>query len=263
MRMSGKDREVNEGEKEFLDHYHPEKYASISITVDAIVFGVMKDTTDNYRKLDRQSLKILLVKRERYPYKDCYCLPGGFVGEKETFEDTLGRVLMNKTGLANIYSEQLYTFGSVERDPRMRIVSCAYISLVDINQTKTEGAEWFDIKDIHRMELAFDHNMIIEEALKRLRGKINYTDIVFHMMPQEFTISELQEVYEFILGKKLLAAAFRRTISEKLEDTGKMTSNAGHRPSRIYQYKKTSLPLVTAGMGERGYCKDSGNSEET
>ena len=152
--MSGKDREVNEGEKEFLDHYHPEKYASISITVDAIVFGVMKDTTDNYRKLDRQSLKILLVKRERYPYKDCYCLPGGFVGEKETFEDTLGRVLMNKTGLANIYSEQLYTFGSVERDPRMRIVSCAYISLVDINQTKTEGAEWFDIKDIHRMELA-------------------------------------------------------------------------------------------------------------
>ena len=107
------------------------------------------------------------------------------------------------------------------------------------------------------------HNMIIEEALKRLRGKINYTDIVFHMMPQEFTISELQEVYEIILGKKLLAAAFRRTISEKLEDTGKMTSNAGHRPSRIYQYKKTSLPLVTAGMGERGYCKDSGNSEET
>lgn len=235
--MSGKDRAANEDEKEFLDHYHPEKYASISITVDAIVFGVMKDTTDNYRKLDRQSLKVLLVKRECYPYKGCYSLPGGFVGEKETFEDTLGRVLMNKTGLADIYIEQLYTFGSVERDPRMRIISCAYISLVDISRTKTEGAEWFDVEDIYGMKLAFDHNMIIDEALKRLRGKINYTDIVFYMMPQEFTISELQEVYEIILGKKLLAAAFRRTIAEKLEETGKMTSNAGHRPSKIYRYK--------------------------
>lgn len=236
--MSGKDREVNEGEKEFLDHYHPEKYASISITVDAIVFGVMKDTTDNYRKLDRQSLKILLVKRERYPYKDCYCLPGGFVGEKETFEDTLGRVLMNKTGLANIYSEQLYTFGSVERDPRMRIVSCAYISLVDISKASITGAQWFALEEIAGMELAFDHSQIVDEALKRLRGKINYTDIVFHMMPAEFTISQLQEVYELILGKKLLPAAFRRTISEKLEDTGRMTSNAGHRPSRIFRYKE-------------------------
>ena len=94
------------------------------------------------------------------------------------------------------------------------------------------------VEDIRNMELAFDHNRMIDEALKRLSGKINYTDIVFHMMPPEFTISELQEVYELILGKKLLPAAFRRTISEKLEDTGKMTSNAGHRPSRIFRFRK-------------------------
>ncbi|MDE7021989.1 MAG: NUDIX hydrolase [Lachnospiraceae bacterium] len=236
--MNGTNRVAEEGEKEFLSRYHPEKYASISITVDAIVVGVAKDTSDNYRKLDRQSLKILLVKREHYPYKDCYSLPGGFVGEKETFEETLRRVLLDKTGLADIYSEQLYTFGGVERDPRMRIVSCAYISLVDINRTSITGAEWFAVEDIRNMELAFDHNRMIEEALKRLSGKINYTDIVFHMMPPEFTISELQEVYELILGKKLLPAAFRRTISEKLEDTGKMTSNAGHRPSRIFRFRK-------------------------
>lgn len=234
--MSGANRMMDEGEKEFLSRYHPEKYTSISITVDAIVVGVAKDTTDNYRKLDRQSLKILLVKREHYPYKDYYSLPGGFVGEKETFEETLKRVLSEKTGLTDIYSEQLYTFGSVDRDPRMRIVSCAYISLVDISRTSIVGAEWFAVEDIAEMELAFDHNQIIEEALKRLRGKIDYTDIVFHMMPAEFTISELQEVYELILGRKLLAAAFRRTISEKLEDTGKMTSNAGHRPARIFRY---------------------------
>ena len=238
MYMNWTNRVAEEGEKEFLSRYHPEKYASISITVDAIVVGVAKDTSDNYRKLDRQSLKILLVKREHYPYKDCYSLPGGFVGEKETFEETLRRVLLDKTGLADIYSEQLYTFGGVERDPRMRIVSCAYISLVDINRTSITGAEWFAVEDIRNMELAFDHNRMIEEALKRLSGKINYTDIVFHMMPPEFTISELQEVYELILGKKLLPAAFRRTISEKLEDTGKMTSNAGHRPSRIFRFRK-------------------------
>lgn len=236
--MSGKNRPEGVGEKEFLNQYHPEKYAPISITVDAIIVGVAKDTADNYRKLDRQSLKILLVKRERYPFKDCYSLPGGFVGEKETLEDTLKRVLLEKTGLSDIYSEQLYTFGGVERDPRMRIVSCAYISLVDISRTSIDGAEWFAIEEIRNMELAFDHNRIIDEALKRLSGKINYTDIVFHMMPPEFTISELQEVYELILGKKLLAAAFRRTIADKLEDTGKMTSNAGHRPSRIFRYKK-------------------------
>ena len=238
--MGVKNRPIDEGEQEFLKQYRPEQYASISITVDAIVIGVAKDTTDNYRKLDRQSLKILLVKRQQYPYKDCYSLPGGFVGEKEIFEDTLKRVLAEKTGLTDIYSEQLYTFGSVDRDPRMRIVSCAYISHVDLSRTKIKGAEWFAIEDIARMELAFDHNQIIDEALKRLRGKINYTDIVFHMMPPEFTISELQEVYELILSKKLLPAAFRRTISEKLEDTGKMTSNAGHRPSRIFRYKKAA-----------------------
>lgn len=238
--MRVESRTTDEGENAFLNQYHPEKYASISITVDAIVVGVAKDTADNYRKLDKQSLKILLIKREDYPYKDYYSLPGGFVGERETFEDTLKRVLLGKTGLSDIYSEQLYTFDSVNRDPRMRIVSCAYISLIDIHQANITGAEWFSFEDACRMTLAFDHNLIIEEALRRLRGKINYTDIVFHMMPPEFTISELQEVYELILGRKLLAAAFRRTISEKLEDTGKLTANAGHRPSRIFRYK---LPL--------------------
>lgn len=96
--MSGISRVLDEGERKFLSRYHPEQYAPISITVDAIVVGVAKDTTDNYRKLDRQSLNILLVKREQYPYKGRYSLPGGFVGEKETFEDTLKRVLSSKWG---------------------------------------------------------------------------------------------------------------------------------------------------------------------
>lgn len=224
-------------EQQFLINYNPGEYAPISVTVDAVVFGIMKNVSDNYRKLDSQSLKILLVKRDDYPYKDCYTLPGGFVSPEETLEDTLERTLEAKTGLKDIYSEQLYTFGGINRDPRMRIISCAYISLIDADKAKINGAEWFDVAEVIKISLAFDHNVIIEEAIKRMRGKINYTDIVFNMMPKEFTISQLQEVYEIILGEKLLAPAFRRTIADKIVDTEKMTSNAGHRPSRIFVRK--------------------------
>ena len=165
-------------------------------------------------------------------------MPGGFVLDGETLEDSLRRTLKRKTGLTNVYSEQLYTFGEVDRDPRMRVISCAYISLLDTKKAKIKDATWVDINQIKELKMAFDHQKIIEEAIRRLRGKINYTDIVFHMMPEEFTISQLQQVYEMILGEKLLAPAFRRTISDKLEDTGKMTGNAGHRPSRLFRYVK-------------------------
>lgn len=225
-------------EQDFLREYNPNQFSTIAVTVDAVILGIEKDNTDNYRKLDEQSIKVLLVKREEYPYKDCYSLPGGFVLDEETLEDSLRRTLKKKTGLTNVYSEQLYTFGEVDRDPRMRVISCAYISLLDTKKANIRDAMWMDLEHIKDIPMAFDHGNIIGEAIKRLRGKINYTDIVFHMMPEEFTISELQQVYEKILGEKLLAPAFRRTISDKLEDTGKMTQNAGHRPSRLFRYKR-------------------------
>lgn len=224
-------------EEEYLRNYNPSQFPAIAVTVDAVIFGVSKDSTDNYRKLDKQSIKVLLVKRKDYPYKGCYSLPGGFVLEGETFEESLQRTLKNKTGLKDAYSEQLYTIDGVNRDPRMRVISCSYISLLDTKKAKIKDAVWVELKDVQNLSMAFDHHCIITEAINRLRGKIHYTDIVFHMMPEEFTISELQCVYEMILGEKLLAAAFRRTIADKLEDTGKMTGNAGHRPSRIFRYK--------------------------
>ncbi|MBP3507573.1 MAG: NUDIX hydrolase [Lachnospiraceae bacterium] len=234
----GKYKPCCKEEQDFLREYNPSQFSPIAITVDAVIFGIEKDNVDNYRKLDEQSIKVLLVKRDDYPYKDCYSLPGGFVLEGETLEDSLRRTLKNKTGLTNVYSEQLYTYGEVDRDPRMRVISCAYISLLDTQKAKIKNAIWMNLDCIKELRMAFDHGNIIEEAIKRLRGKINYTDIVFHMMSEEFTISELQQVYEKILGEKLLAPAFRRTISDKLEDTGKMTGNAGHRPSRLFRYKK-------------------------
>lgn len=234
----GKYKPCCKEEREFLSAYNPDQFPPIAVTVDAVIFGIEKDSSDNYRKLDEQSVKVLLVRRNDYPYKGCYSLPGGFVLKGETLEASLQRTLKNKTGLTDVYSEQLYTFGDVDRDPRMRVISCAYISLLNIQKAKIKDAAWVDIDTIKDIPMAFDHINIIEEALRRLRGKINYTDIVFHMMPEEFTISELQQVYEKLLGEKLLAPAFRRTISDKLEDTGKMTGNAGHRPSRLFRYKK-------------------------
>lgn len=156
---------VNQEEKEFLESYDPKQFTPISVTVDAVIFGVSKLANENYRKLDKQSLKILLVKREEYPFKDCYALPGGFVLENETLTDSLNRTLFKKTGLKDVYSEQLYTFGDVDRDPRMRIISCAYISLLDTQKAKIKDAEWVDINEIDDLNMAFDHRLIINEAL--------------------------------------------------------------------------------------------------
>lgn len=224
-------------EQIFLENYDPSEYEPIAVTVDIVVFGVLKNATDNYRKLDKQSLNILLISRREHPFKAQYSLPGGFVGSQETIDETVNRVLKSKTGLDNIYCEQLYTFSEIDRDPRMRVISCAYIALVDATKVQLKDAEWMDIDRVTQLTLAFDHNHIIDESLKRLRGKINYTDIVFHVLPKQFTISELQEIYETILNKKLFAAAFRRTIMDKLVETGEYTQNAGHRPSMLFERK--------------------------
>lgn len=228
-------------EQKFLDEYDPSVYPPIAVAVDTVVFGISKSAPENYRRLSEQSLNILLVKRNEYPFKDRLALPGGFVLPEETIDETAKRVLKTKTGLCEIYCEQLYTFGDIKRDPRMRVISCAYIALVDAEKTRIKDAAWVDTDMIKNTDLAFDHAAIITEALKRLRGKINYSDIVFHMMPEKFTISQLREIYETILEKKLLPAAFRRTIADKITPTDELTQNAGHRPSMLYKWNGNDI----------------------
>lgn len=267
-------------EEEFLKAYDPSSYDRFSITTDILLFSVSSENTDNYRKTDEKKMSILLVKRDDYPYKDKWCLPGGFVGVKEELDDAPERILKNETNVGNIYLEQLYTFGSVKRDPRMRIISTSYMALVDknrINNNLSKNAYWFDIisyeekdnvvdvildngstvikfciakklkehtTDIYEMNvtrndlLAFDHPQVILTGLERLRNKIEYTDIVFNMMPELFTLGELQKVYEVILGKKLLDPAFRRIIADKVEKTEAMKTGGGHRPSYLFRYKR-------------------------
>ena len=266
-------------EEEFLIDYDSSEFEKLSMTTDILIFSVSNEEVDNYRKTDKKKMSVLLVKRDNYPFKDKWCLPGGFIKIDEDLDEAPNRILKNETNVENIYLEQLYTFGSVKRDPRMRIISTSYMALVDkkrITNNLNENASWFDIifyeeknnivditldngeitinlkiekklkekttdrysfKTLENNLLAFDHPLVILSGLERLKNKIEYTDIVFNMMPDYFTLGELQQVYEVILGKKLLDPAFRRIIANKVEKTQKMKTGGGHRPSYLFRYK--------------------------
>ena len=270
---------IYNSEEEFLKNYNSNDFEKLSVTTDILVFSVSNEKHDNYRKTDNKKMSILLVKRDNYPFKDKWCLPGGFVGYSEDLDEAPIRILKNETNLDDIYLEQLYTFGNVKRDPRMRVISTSYIALIDknrLNENLSENASWFDItlyeekdnivsiildngnvtisfeiekvlreKTTDRYSfklkknnlLSFDHPLVILSGLERLKNKLEYTDIVFNMMPELFTLGELQQVYEIILGKKLLDPAFRRIISDKVEKTEKMKTGGGHRPSYLFRYK--------------------------
>lgn len=265
-------------EEEFLKDYKKEDFERLSLTTDILIFSVSSGTQENYRKLNEKYFSILLVKRDNYPYKDKWCLPGGFVGYDEELEDAPLRILKNETNIENIYLEQLYTYGGVNRDPRMRVISTSYMALIDknkLNENLSNNASWFNVimleennivditldngtttlkfkikktlkektTDRYKFEvlennfLAFDHPLVIMAGIERLKNKIEYTDIVFNMMPEYFTLGELQQVYEVILGKKLLDPAFRRIIAKKTEKTTKVRTGEGHRPSALFKYK--------------------------
>ena len=267
-------------EKEFLSNYDVTQFDRLSMTADILIFSISDEVSDNYRKTSKKKMSILLVKRTDYPFKDKWCLPGGFLNPKtETLKDCAKRILKTETNLSNIYLEQLYTFDDLDRDPRTRVVSTSYVALVDKNKLNgniNKNASWFNVISISEKNntvnvvlengketikfsvkkkliektsnyyslsivkndnLAFDHPKVILTALERIRNKINYTDIVFNVMPKYFTLGELQSVYEIILGKQLLAPAFRRIIANKVEKTDKMETGKGHRPSALFKYK--------------------------
>ena len=268
-------------EKEFLENYDVTKFDRLSMSSDILLVSVSNQDSINYRKTSKKMISILLVKRKDFPFKEKWCLPGGFLNPKtETLDECAKNVLKRETNLSNIYLEQLYTFDDIKRDPRTRVVSTSYVALVDKNKLTNKlnkDASWFDITEIEEIDnivkvtlyngkeiikfsikkrllekttdqysfsvienncIAFDHPKIILAGIERIRNKINYTDIVFNMMPEYFTLGELQDVYEVILGKKLLTPAFRRIIANKVEKTDKMLTGKGHRPSALFKYKK-------------------------
>ena len=252
------------------------KYAT-----DLLIFAISTEKNDNCRELAKKNLSILLVKRSKEPFKNKWCLPGGFVLDNETSLMGAQRVLKKETNLDNFYLEQLRTFDEVNRDPRGRIISTSYISLVDKKKIKNEllpEAKWFNLEfqeennnikitltnsdeiininllknlineesnqyeyKLINSDLAFDHGLIINTGIIDLRKKANTTDIIFNIMPDKFTIGELKQVYEIILNKKLINSAFRRIIAPKIETTNEIIKNGGHRPSQYFKYKRSNI----------------------
>lgn len=279
-------------EEEFLAHYKPKDYERPSVTVDMLLFTI--DEIISTKRKKEKVLKLLLIKRKDHPFIEQWAIPGGFVDIDESVENAAYRELKEETNIEHVYMEQLYTWGDVYRDPRMRIISTSYLALVPKEDLKPKAGDdakevaWFYVKKVKiedkadeeswmlslkredgeeemtyivtntfekngvlfvsntKVEpatnstefLAFDHSQIVNMALDRLKNKVEYTPIAFNLVPKEFTLSQLQQVYETILGKKLFPANFRKKIKPMVIETDEKTVGQAHRPSRLYKYRK-------------------------
>jgi 8-oxo-dGTP diphosphatase len=207
------------------------QYPRAALTVDCVVFG-----------FDEGELKVLLIERALAPFKGRSALPGGFVRVDEALEEAARRELAEETGLENVFLEQLYTFGAVDRDPRERVVSVAYYALVKLSghrakaATDAANAEWFPVSKAPK--LAFDHADILATALARLKSKVRYQPVGFELLPPKFTLSQLQHLYEAVLGTDLDKRNFRKKVlSFGLLAPLREAQMAGrHRPAQLFRF---------------------------
>lgn len=213
-----------------------------SLTTDIVLLRVADKVSENKRKNSEKELQVLLIKRKDEPCKDCYSLPGGFVNIDEPIYVNVRRKLYEKTEVSgDFYIEQLYTWGELDRDSRGRVISVSYLGLCN-NETYTEKFitnEWLNVYEVLEGkygDLAFDHKKIIEYALERIKGKIEYTDIAFNLLPEKFTMAECKAVYELILNKNLLN--FQRSMSEYVVPLEEMQTGKQFRPARLFKLNK-------------------------
>lgn len=285
-------------EADYLKNYDAGQFARPSVAVDVLIFAIGDKPQANARKLPDKELRLLLMKRSEHPDKGLWALPGGFVGLDESLEEAAYRKMREKTSLQDLYLEQLYTFGEPHRDPRTRVISCAYLALVDAAKVELPGRdfgfelEWFSVacalisenkvdtddgfiitkeyalildgseqlkaqirfseilagnissrkvELVHVDGIAFDHASMIWSGVERLRNKLEYTPIAFSLMPRLFTLTDLQQVYETILGRELLAANFRRKIGHMVEETVHSRADFQHRPARLFRFNPDGL----------------------
>lgn len=288
--------EMNEEEKIYLAQYDMKKYERPSVAADMAVFSIMEDgKRENFRKLPKKALKLLLIRRDVYPYKDAWALPGGFCRPEEDVCETARRELYEETNLQNAYLNLIGSFGEVNRDPRGWVISNTFLALVDAEKCRlragTDAGEagWFSVSLVKRevkkevMEdsaeveneyelclsqeesgakltatikeykqfrnyhetvryeisesknIAFDHAKIILHALLTLRENVeNDPKIVFDLMPEFFTLTQLQNSFELILEQELLTANFRRKIADYVVETDKVIEGMGHRPAKLF-----------------------------
>ena len=211
-----------------------------SVTVDVVIFTLREG-----------SLQVLLVRRRRPPCEDMWAIPGGMIGHEETLEAAALRTLEEETGLGDVFLEQLYTFGDPGRDARGRVITVSYFAVVpagDVVPWSADDAErvqWWPIDELP--QLAFDHGDILSYALVRLRYKLEYTAVGFELLPEVFTLSELQSGYEIVLGEELDKRNFRRKILSAgvIEPSGSYRAGEG-RPARLYRYREDAVAEVKA-----------------
>ena len=195
-----------------LKNYSNKKFERPSVTTDIAICSIIND-----------DLCVLLIKRKFPPFRDCWALPGGFVDlpRKESLEQTAARELYEETHIKGIFFEQLKTYGDPDRDPRMRIITVAYFALLPYDMVvkvkagdDAKECQWFPLRILPE-NIAFDHKGILTDVLNRIVGKLSYTPIAFHLLPNKFTWTQLQRVYEVIMGEELQAPNFRREIKRQ------------------------------------------------
>lgn len=212
-------------------------YKQPSVAADIVVFTIMN-----------KKLNVLLIQRGKEPFAGYWCVPGGFVQIDEAPEDAALRELKEETGVSDVYLEQLYTFGAPERDPRGRVISISYFALVDSTKIKPkltgdeqiQKVEWFDVNELPQM--GFDHKDIVSYALKRLRYKLEYSAVGFELLPEKFTLTDLQDLYETILNESVDKRNFRKKVMvmgivEKTREKRK----GSHRPALLYMFRQQKV----------------------
>ena len=203
---------------------------AIRVAVDIVLFTVRE-----------KRLSVLLIERGIPPFQGTWAMPGGLVQPKESLEDAAVRELREETGVADIYLEQLYTFGEPGRDPRNRVVSVAYFALISPDHAPRAGtdaadARWWPIDECP--QLAFDHRQVLDVALQRLRNKLEWTTVGFQLLPEKFTLTALQQVYEAILDKKIDKRNFRRKMAllKILTPLKEQQRDGQHRPAQLFKF---------------------------
>lgn len=215
------------------------KFPKPSVTVDSVVFGY-----------DGEAISLLLLNRKEEPYKGMWTLPGGFLFMDETAEECARRVLITKTGLGNVFLEQLYSFTDVDRDPRGRVLSIAYYALVNpkhyqlIAGSAANDVAWFPISKLPKT--GFDHRTIIKTALERLKAKVTYQPTGFELLERKFTLTELQFLYECILQRPIDKRNFRKRMLESslVKPTGEKRTGLKNRAPELFMFDEAQYKLL-------------------
>ena len=207
-----------------------ENFFNPSVTADSIIFTIIDD-----------ALQVLLIERSNEPFKGARALPGGFIQKGESSFDAVHRILKSKAGVTNVYTEQLYTFDEVKRDPRGQVITIAYFALVqaskiELEKNKFEKPDFFSVKKLPKV--AFDHKMIIDYAWKRVQAKLEYTNVAYSLLPQYFTLAQLQHIYEVILDKKIDKRNFIKKFLSLgvIKPTDKKFAPPSRRPATLYTF---------------------------